>query len=125
MFSGSAGAGESKTLVYLPPKYNVKEIAMMKRLVTAAILFTPFLAMADETKTSTESNPGTALLAILVFVVLIALAFSVWSLYEWIGAKSGEAAERTRKLKLENDKLEIEVEELRNAKPAQGGVSRL
>ncbi len=49
----------------------------------------------------------------LVLITCAAAVFGVWNFCEWIGAKADEAKERARKMKLENDKFEIEVAALK------------
>lgn len=88
---------------------------MIKRTAGLSILIysLPRLALAGEVKSSAGSIDGGTLLAMLVLITCAATVFGVWNFCEWIGAKADEAKERTRKMKLENDKFEIEVAALK------------
>lgn len=64
-----------------------------------------------------DETSGNSVLGLLVLVALAALAFSVWHLKDWIEAKADEATQRARKMKLENDKLELELDSIRDKNP--------
>ena len=49
-------------------------------------------------------------------LVGVAVVIFAWNCSDWIEAKANESKERTRKAKLENDKLELEVSALRSKK---------
>lgn len=70
----------------------------------------------DAAKAGAASSDSNTMLALLLLIVLLAVVFGIWNCHEWLGAKANEAKERARKMKLENDKLEIEVHALRNNK---------
>lgn len=75
--------------------------------------FMPQIVLAGEGKSNSGSIDGWTLLAMLVLIACAATVFGVWNCCEWIGAKADEAKERARKMKLENDKFEIEVAALK------------
>ena len=87
----------------------------MKRIagLSALFCFMPQIVLAGEGKSNSGSIDGWTLLAMLVLITCAAAVFGVWNFCEWIGAKADEAKERARKMKLENDKFEIEVAALK------------
>lgn len=69
----------------------------------------PFACRAADVTNEAKPGDGEAMLALLALIACAAVVFGMWNCYEWIGAKANEAKERARKMKLENDKLEREI----------------
>lgn len=82
----------------------------MRRILTMLIFYPGFALAADAGE---KTSSGEQMLGLLILVACAAVAFGLWNVFEWIGAKGDEAKERARKLKLESDKLEIELAEMR------------
>ncbi len=55
------------------------------------------------------------LLGIAAVIGAFALALNAWKMSDWVEARADEAAQRARKLCLENDLLEIEVDSKKSA----------
>jgi len=52
---------------------------------------------------------------LLELVLFFALCAVIWNVVEWMSAKTEAEQERTRALQLANDKLELEIEQQREA----------
>lgn len=50
-----------------------------------------------------------SIMDLFVILVVVSVAGAVCTVPDWLEAKSKEAKERARKLKLENDKLEMDI----------------